>query len=252
MSKMSSGSPLVHNKGYARLSTGGAGGDPQASNQPIAISRTSSPQPLPPDDHYAYSTTLRRHEPEPTILDFGHLPHGHGHHNDNLSRSTGRDSFLNASTSSNGHVNHSSTGPGGHSHHPFAHTASPMTPSAHHATQTIQQTVSALATSATAGLASHTVPAIRQMSGPNEFEVGAKDPLWKRFGGQFGDPLIMLLLGSAAVSLLVGNYDDAASIVAAILIVVTGKHTTSRGRGPALGGCGDLSGAPLPGASARS
>lgn len=166
---------------------------------------------------------LRRHEPEPTILDFGHHPNGHGHHNDTNSRLGRNDNLLSSSTNSNGHLNHSSTGPGGHSHHPFAHTAAPMTPSAHHATQTIQQTVSALATSPTAGLASHTVPAIRQMSGPNEFEVGAKDPLWKRFGGQFGDPLIMLLLGSAAVSTLVGNYDDAASIVAAILIVVTGK-----------------------------
>lgn len=37
----------------------------------------------------------------------------------------------------------------------------------------------------------------------------------------------MLLLGSAAVSAFVGNYDDAASIVAAILIVVTGQFLSS-------------------------
>jgi Ca2+-transporting ATPase len=84
--------------------------------------------------------------------------------------------------------------------------------------------VSALGTSATEGLRSSVVDAIRELSGPNEFEVSAKDPIWKRFAGQFYEsPLILLLLGSAVISAVVGNFDDAASIVAAIIIVVTGQ-----------------------------
>ena len=40
-----------------------------------------------------------------------------------------------------------------------------------------------------------------------------------RFIGQFKDPLILLLLGSALLSILVGQYDDALSIAAAVVIV---------------------------------
>eukprot|EP00051_Salpingoeca_urceolata_P028423 m.486783 g.486783 ORF g.486783 m.486783 type:complete len:963 (-) comp24593_c0_seq1:242-3130(-) len=60
-----------------------------------------------------------------------------------------------------------------------------------------------------------------QRTGPNEFAPDEKDPLWRKYLDQFKEPLIMLLLGSAAISLLLGQYDDAASITAAILIVVT-------------------------------
>ena len=48
------------------------------------------------------------------------------------------------------------------------------------------------------------------------------EPLWKKFIEQLQQPLILLLLGSAFVSLIVGQYDDAFSITLAILIVITG------------------------------
>ena len=38
---------------------------------------------------------------------------------------------------------------------------------------------------------------------------------------QFKDPLILLLLASAGLSLLTGNWDDALSIALAVIIVVT-------------------------------
>lgn len=189
-------------------------------------SRSSSPQvPLSDDQHFAYSTSLRRHEPEPAILDFGAAANA-------FTPTASRFSTYDVASGSGGAGGagaahgafHASGGPGGYSHHPFAHTTSPLTPSSHYATQTVPQTLSALSTSVTRGLNSATVPAIRELSGPNEFEVSAKDPLWKRFAGQFsGDPLILLLLGSAVVSAFVGNFDDAASIVVAIFIVVTGS-----------------------------
>ncbi|XP_063951395.1 calcium-transporting ATPase type 2C member 1-like [Lytechinus pictus] len=57
--------------------------------------------------------------------------------------------------------------------------------------------------------------------GPNEFEISKEEPLWKKYLGQFKDPLIMLLLVSAVVSVVMGQFDDAFSITMAITIVVT-------------------------------
>lgn len=59
------------------------------------------------------------------------------------------------------------------------------------------------------------------MYGLNELEVKEDDPLWKKYLEQFKEPLILLLLGSAVISVLVGQYDDAISITIAIIIVVT-------------------------------
>ncbi|POW19558.1 hypothetical protein PSHT_04538 [Puccinia striiformis] len=72
------------------------------------------------------------------------------------------------------------------------------------------------------GLSSQNVPTIRGIHGPNEFQVDARESVLKKFLAQFYEsPLNLLLLGSAAVSYLVGNTDDAISITAAIVIVVT-------------------------------
>ncbi|XP_063363248.1 calcium-transporting ATPase type 2C member 1 [Cydia amplana] len=57
--------------------------------------------------------------------------------------------------------------------------------------------------------------------GPNEFQVKEEDPLWKKYIEQFQNPLILLLLGSAVVSIIMRQYDDAISITVAIMIVVT-------------------------------
>ncbi|XP_013136423.1 PREDICTED: calcium-transporting ATPase type 2C member 1 [Papilio polytes] len=57
--------------------------------------------------------------------------------------------------------------------------------------------------------------------GPNEFQVKEEDPLWKKYIEQFQNPLILLLLGSAVVSVCMRQFDDATSITVAIIIVVT-------------------------------
>ncbi|XP_037294710.1 calcium-transporting ATPase type 2C member 1 isoform X1 [Manduca sexta] len=57
--------------------------------------------------------------------------------------------------------------------------------------------------------------------GPNEFQVKEEDPLWKKYIEQFQNPLILLLLGSAVVSVCMRQFDDAISITVAIIIVVT-------------------------------
>lgn len=85
----------------------------------------------------------------------------------------------------------------------------------------ISETVRRLQSSATGGL--HPTEAQRRFfdHGPNELPKEEPEPLWLRFIKQFKEPLILLLLGSAAISALLSNYDDAISITIAVTIVVT-------------------------------
>lgn len=57
--------------------------------------------------------------------------------------------------------------------------------------------------------------------GYNELHATEEDPTWKKYIQQFKNPLILLLLGSAAVSIIMKQFDDAISITIAIIIVVT-------------------------------
>ncbi|XP_029671674.1 calcium-transporting ATPase type 2C member 1 isoform X1 [Formica exsecta] len=61
----------------------------------------------------------------------------------------------------------------------------------------------------------------RQLIGFNEFTVKEEDPPWKKYIEQFKNPLILLLLASAFVSICMKQFDDAVSITVAIIIVVT-------------------------------
>nr|XP_060496882.1 calcium-transporting ATPase type 2C member 1 [Panthera onca] len=61
----------------------------------------------------------------------------------------------------------------------------------------------------------------RAFHGWNEFDISEDEPLWKKYISQFKNPLIMLLLASAVISVLMHQFDDAVSITVAILIVVT-------------------------------
>ena len=57
--------------------------------------------------------------------------------------------------------------------------------------------------------------------GYNELVGREEDPVWKKYLEQFKNPLILLLLCSAIVSVAMRQFDDAASITLAIVIVVT-------------------------------
>lgn len=101
--------------------------------------------------------------------------------------------------------------------------------------QSIDQVVQQFNSHPVKGLASQSVPTIRGVHGPNEFEVDAKESVLKKFLAQFYEsPLNLLLLGSAAISYVVGNTDDAISITAAIVIVVTGIESFSLSKKPIL------------------
>ncbi|XP_041377017.1 calcium-transporting ATPase type 2C member 1-like [Gigantopelta aegis] len=71
------------------------------------------------------------------------------------------------------------------------------------------------------GLTTDEVTRRKHIYGPNEFEITKEEPLWKKYLGQFNSPLILLLLGSAVVSVFMKQVDDAVSITVAIIIVST-------------------------------
>lgn len=84
-----------------------------------------------------------------------------------------------------------------------------------------QETAQKLQTSITHGLSASDASARIHIHGHNELPHEEPEPLWLRFVKQFKETLILLLLGSAAVSVLIGNFDDAVSITIAVTIVVT-------------------------------
>lgn len=74
------------------------------------------------------------------------------------------------------------------------------------------------------GLSPHEVELRRRMHGSNEFETAPEDPLWKKYLEQFKDPMILLLLGSAFVSVCMRQFDDAISITVVSTAAVNHRH----------------------------
>ncbi|CAJ2500931.1 Uu.00g037840.m01.CDS01 [Anthostomella pinea] len=83
------------------------------------------------------------------------------------------------------------------------------------------ETAKRLQSSLTYGLTPGEALSRLQDFGPNEIPHEEPDPIWLRFLMQFREPLIILLLVSAFLSIFVGNTDDAVSITVAVTIVVT-------------------------------
>lgn len=87
------------------------------------------------------------------------------------------------------------------------------TPSAGFARRTPEETSVQLETSLTSGLTTQEANSRRLRYGANEFEVEDDEPIYIKFFKSFYEnPLILLLLASAVVSLLMEQYDDAISI----------------------------------------
>ncbi|OWK16393.1 hypothetical protein Celaphus_00004003, partial [Cervus elaphus hippelaphus] len=62
------------------------------------------------------------------------------------------------------------------------------------------------------GLSEFSVTQRRLVHGWNEFVADNTEPVWKKYLDQFKNPLILLLLASALVSVLTKKYEDAISI----------------------------------------
>ncbi|XP_063712483.1 calcium-transporting ATPase type 2C member 1-like isoform X2 [Symsagittifera roscoffensis] len=85
----------------------------------------------------------------------------------------------------------------------------------------VQDVIDAVHTDPHNGLTENEVERRRKAHGYNEFESGDDESLFMKYISQFKDPMIGLLLASALVSILMRQFDDAFSITAAIIIVVT-------------------------------
>uniref|UniRef100_A0A673KTM2 Calcium-transporting ATPase n=1 Tax=Sinocyclocheilus rhinocerous TaxID=307959 RepID=A0A673KTM2_9TELE len=85
----------------------------------------------------------------------------------------------------------------------------------------VNEVVCALQADLQFGLTQEEVTRRRAYHGWNEFDISEDEPLWKKYISQFKDPLILLLLASAVISVLMRQFDDAVSITVAIIIVVT-------------------------------
>lgn len=180
----------------------------------------------PPVGEYAFSTSLRRQSIGENDGPGHALTALLGHTAPSSLRNiVGGGSEASALPTHNPSHDRRGSGPATHSHHPFAHTTGVTTPSARFARCTITETAAQLNTNLDSGLSNSVIPAVREIHGPNEFEVAGQEKLITKFIKQFYEsPLIILLLASALVSAVVGNLDDAISITLAIVIVVTGRY----------------------------
>ncbi|CAG8564745.1 13611_t:CDS:10, partial [Ambispora leptoticha] len=96
------------------------------------------------------------------------------------------------------------------------------TPSARFARCTIDEVVANLRADKINGLTLDEVASRRKSSGLNELEVNDDESLFVKFAKQFlENPLILLLIASATISFILGNRDDAFSVILAVLIVTT-------------------------------
>ncbi|KAI0061869.1 Ca-transporting ATPase [Artomyces pyxidatus] len=172
--------------------------------------------------HFAYSTTLRRHHPD----GLGLTPHSAGFPAfDSLRSAVAEegpsgiwDRLVSLVKGAQGREDTLENG--------YAPVPKPEeqqeTPSARFALTSVQESLAYFHTSASEGLSSAVIPSLRQSHGYNEFTVSSPEPLWLKFAKTiYESPLILLLCGSAVVSAVMGNIDDAVSITVAILIVLT-------------------------------
>ncbi|KAL4249588.1 High affinity Ca2+/Mn2+ P-type ATPase-like protein [Abortiporus biennis] len=176
------------------------------------------PQPTPDaPSHFAYSTTLRRHHPDggtPVTASFGELK--------SVMEEEGPAGLW--QRTSHWFQNTFGSGGGGAPYErlPSDKEQKQDTPSARFAHCSVEDTLKYFRTSATEGLPSTSIPSLLSRYGYNEFSVSTPESLLLKFAKTiYESPLILLLCGSALVSAVMGNIDDAVSITVAVLIVLT-------------------------------
>ncbi|KAG9312287.1 E1-E2 ATPase-domain-containing protein [Chiua virens] len=96
------------------------------------------------------------------------------------------------------------------------------TPSARFAHCSVEETVVYFQSSEKDGLSTAVIPSLQNVHGYNEFSVSTPEPVLLKFAKTiYESPLILLLCGSAVISAIMGNIDDAISITVAVTIVLT-------------------------------
>jgi len=86
-------------------------------------------------------------------------------------------------------------------------------------------TITALATDASGGLSDEEAARRRDRHGPNELVEAPVEPQWRRFLGQFTELFVIILLVAAVVSAALGEWADAAAILAIVAVnAIIGFH----------------------------
>lgn len=85
--------------------------------------------------------------------------------------------------------------------------------------KTIEETLKAFQTSETEGLSTKQVEEIRAKSGFNELAEAKEVSMFMKFLNQFKDPLILVLIAAAAVSILVDPHEWVDSLIILIVVV---------------------------------
>ena len=77
------------------------------------------------------------------------------------------------------------------------------------------------------GLSEPEVLTRRKLYSYNEFEVTQSEPLWRKYLDQFKEPMILLLLASACISIVMRQFDDAISITCvSVSTILNSQHAT--------------------------
>jgi len=205
----------------------------------LSADTTSRLQPTPDAEaHFAYSTTLRRHQTEGASLaspaDFAAVVNAEASSlwtrtvNTVMGRQTNeyqpvdaRDTPLVApreetKTTASGKFAHLTLEAS--SIYIFSSFVQPVT-------LVEKATINFFRTSGVNGLLHSDIDTLHEHHGYNEFSVASPEPLLLKFAKTiYESPLILLLCGSATISALMGNVDDAISITVAVLIVLTGMR----------------------------
>ncbi|KAH7919088.1 calcium-transporting P [Leucogyrophana mollusca] len=202
---------------------------PPASSYFPSVSKSQSgePQPAPgASDHFAYSTTLRRHHNEgslslslPLPQKFPDFASAEGLWHKAVTAVTGHQRTHEDDVLENGYAL-----VGGRVSPPpaFDRDDRRETPSARFAHCTVEDTIAHFRTSATSGLSVSSISTLQNVHGYNEFSVSTPEPVLIKFAKTiYESPLILLLCASAAISAVMGNVDDAVSIAVAVFIVLT-------------------------------
>ncbi|KAF9222361.1 calcium-transporting P [Gyrodon lividus] len=200
---------------------------PPASSYFPSVSDTQAgePQPTPgASTHFAYSTTLRRHQAEGSLS--LHLP---PKLSDITPGVTAEELWQKAVSAVTGQRAQDDALEGGYSlvrgrtTPPLTHREDQKdTASARFAHWSVEDTVAHFQSSITTGLSTFAIPALQNVHGYNEFSVSTPEPVLLKFAKTiYESPLILLLCGSAVLSAVMGNIDDAVSITVAVAIVLT-------------------------------
>jgi Ca2+-transporting ATPase len=80
------------------------------------------------------------------------------------------------------------------------------------------EVVDALGSDRVAGLSSDEARRRLELHGPNELRAKAAKPVWLLFAEQFTNAMILVLIGAAVVTVLIGDVKDTVVILAIVML----------------------------------